>query len=137
MSDLKNFFRDLGYFSVGAAAVLVETGSKAVGTLVKKGKKTLSDNQDTVDAIKRKASQAGERIKDALEKVTTAPEESDLDADPAAPDAIYHTEEPVPVEEPCPEEPVVTEPTVEKPEVQEPIIEVPEETVKPEDTVNG
>ena len=137
MSDLKNFFRDLGYFSVGAAAVLVETGSKAVGALVKKGKKTLSDNQDTVDAIKRKASQAGERIKDALEKVTTAPEEPDLDEDPTSPDAIYHTEEPVPVEEPCPEEPVVTEPTVEKPEVQEPVIEDPEETVKPEDTVNG
>ena len=126
MNDLKNFFRDLGYFSVGAAAVLVETGSKAVGSLVKKGKKTLSDNQDTVDAIKRKAAQAGERIKDALEKVTTAPEEPDLDADPAAPDAIYHTEEPV-----------VAEPTVEEPEVQEPIIEGPEETVKPEDTVNG
>ena len=137
MSDLKNFFRDLGYFSVGAAAVLVETGSKAVGTLVKKGKKTLSDNQDTVDAIKRKAAQAGERIKDALEKVTTAPEEPDLDEDPTSPDAIYHTEEPVPAEEPRPEEPVVAEPIIDRPEVPEPIVEVPEETVKPEDTVNG
>ncbi len=137
MSDLKNFFRDLGYFSVGAAAVLVETGSKAVGTLVKKGKKTLSDNQDTVDAIKRKAAQAGERIKDALEKVTTTPEEPDLEEDPTSPDAIYHTDEPVPVEEPCPEEPVVAEPTVEEPEVPEPIVEVPEETEKPEDTANG
>ena len=126
MSDLKNFFRDLGYFSVGAAAVLVETGSKAVGALVKKGKKTLSDNQDTVDAIKRKAAQAGERIKDALEKVTTAPEEPDLDEDPTSPDAIYHTEEPV-----------VAEPTVDNPEIQEPIIEDPEETEKPEDTING
>lgn len=131
MSDLKDFFRDFGYFSVGAAAVIIETGSKAVNALVKKGKKTLSDNQDTVDEIKRKAKAAGERLKDAVEKATSAPED-----DPTTPDAIYHTDEPIP-EEPEVVEPEVAEPVIEVPEVTEPVTEDPEGTQRPEDTVNG
>ena len=133
MSDLKDFFRDLGYFGVGAAALLVETGSKAVNALVKKGKKTLEDNQETVHEIKRKAAQAGERIKDALEKATSAPEEPSVEEGPVTPDAVYRTDEPVP-EEPIVAEPEVEEPTVEAPIVEEPIVEEPE---KPEETANG
>lgn len=133
MSDLKDFFRDLGYFGVGAAALLVETGSKAVNALVKKGKKTLEDNQETVDEIKRKAAQAGERIKDALEKATSAPEEPSVEEGPVTPDAVYRTDEPVP-EEPIVAEPEVEEPTVEAPIVEEPTVEEPQ---KPEETANG
>ena len=103
MSDMKDFLRDLGYFGVGAAALVVETGAKAVNALVKKGKKTLSDNQDTVDEIKRKAKEAGQRIKDAVEKATSAPEDESSDDAPVAPDVIYHTDEPIPPEVPIPE----------------------------------
>ena len=136
MSDMKDFLRDLGYFGVGAAALVVETGAKAVNALVKKGKKTLSDNQDTVDEIKRKAKEAGQRIKDAVEKATAAPEDESIDDAPVAPDVIYHTDEPVPPEVPLPEEPTV-EP-VECPDVPTPeepaMTDVPE---VPEETING
>jgi len=159
MSDVKKFLRDLGYFGVGAAAVIVETGSKVVNSLVRKGKKTLQDNQDTVDDIVRKAKEAGERIKDAVEKAA-APSEKDepIMDDPAvdepacegpvAPDAIYRTDEPVPpaepsVEEPVAEEPIVVEPVAEEPIVVEPVAEEPvipeasEAEKKPEETING
>ena len=139
MSDLKDFLRDLGYFGVGAAAVIVETGSKAVKALVRKGEKTLRDNQETVDDIVRKAKEAGERFKDAVEKATTPAEEEESAADepakegPVAPDAIYRTDEPVPQEEPTVEEPAVEEPIVEEPVAAE----IPEDEEKPEETVNG
>lgn len=133
MSDMKNFLRDVGYFGVGAAAVLVETGAKAVKALVRKGEKTMRDNQDTVDEIKRRAKEAGERIKDAVERATAQPEESAEDG-PVAPDAFYHTDEPVPPEEPTVEEPAVDEPVVEEPVDQAP--EAPIEEENPEST-NG
>lgn len=137
MSDLKDFMRDLGYFSVGAAAVIVEAGGKVVKSLVKKGEKTLRDNQDTVDELKRKAKAAGERIKEAVDKATSAPEEAEPEVDaPVVPDAIYHTDEPVP-EEPAPVDvPTVDIPTVETPEPpEEPTVaDIPE---KPEETING
>ncbi len=152
MSDLKHFLRDLGYFGVGAAAVIVETGAKAVKGLVRKGEKTLRDNQDTVDELKRRAREAGERIKDAMEKVSSQPEEPIIDAPdavegPVAPDVIYRTDEPVPQEELVVEEPTVEVPVVEEPAVEEPFlqpepetplaVESPEEAEKPEETING
>lgn len=141
MSDVKDFLRDVGYFSVGAAKVIVEAGGKAVKALVSKGEKTLRENQDTVDDLKRKAKDAGEKIKDAAQKVVAKPkaasengaapvdasamsaeeraelrrqlDEADANnAQPTAPDAIYHTEEPAPAE-------------------------APEEDEKPEDNGNG
>ena len=137
MSDLKDFMRDLGYFSVGAAAVIVEAGGKVVKSLVKKGEKTLRDNQDTVDELKRKAKAAGERIKEAVDKATSASEEAEPEVDaPVVPDAIYRTDEPIP-EEPAPVDvPTVDIPTVETPEPpEEPTVaDIPE---KPEETING
>ena len=140
MSDLKDFIRDLGYFGVGAAAVLVETGAKGVKALVRKGKKTLSDNQDTVDEFKRKAKEAGERIKTAVDNLsakeeeyaTEIPVEEESPADtepqegPVVPDAIYHTDEPIPTEEPAME-------TTEAPAEDLP----PEAEESPDKTVNG
>ncbi|MGN1368533.1 MAG: hypothetical protein ACI4WX_06680 [Aristaeellaceae bacterium] len=133
MSDVKDFLRDVGYFSVGAAAVIVEAGDKAIKCLVRKGEKTLRDHQDTVDELKRKAKDAGEKIKDAAQKAVVKPEsapadgaspvdaaamsaeeraelrrqldEADAaDAQPAAPDAVYHTSEPLPEEDAVDEE---------------------------------
>ena len=142
MSDMKDFLRDLGYFGVGAAAVIVETGAKAVKALVRKGEKTLNDNQDTVDELKRRAKEAGERIKEAMEKAA-APAEPEVSTpdEPVTPDAIYHTDEPVPEEVPDVEEPVVEDPIVDVPVVEEPITqpesELPAEEEKPEETING
>lgn len=128
MSDVKDFLRDVGYFSVGTAAVIVEAGGKAVKSLVRKGEKTLRDHQDTVDELKRKAKDAGEKIKDAAQKAVvkqesapadgsspvdasamSAEERAELrrqldeadaaDNQPIAPDAVYHTSEPIPEEE--------------------------------------
>ena len=136
MNNMKDFLRDFGYFGVGAAALVVETGVKAVNALVKKGKKTLRDNQDTVDEIKRKAKEAGQRIKDAVDRATSAPEDASSDDAPVAPDVIYHTDEPIPPEAPVPEEPTV-EP-IECPDVPTPeepaMTDVPED---PEETING
>lgn len=147
MSDLKDFMRDLGYFGVGAAAVIVEAGGKVINNLVRKGEKVLRDNQDTVDDIKRKAKEAGERVKAAVENLSAKPEEA-VDADipemempevdipevdiseveppaaeaPVVPDVIYRTGEPAPVEDmPAEEAPA----------------ETPDEEEKPEDTING
>ena len=147
MSDVKKFLRDLGYFGVGAAAVIVETGSKAINALVRKGEKTLRDNQDTVDDIVRKAKEAGERIKDAVEKAAAPSEEEPTVDEPAvdepaaegpvAPDAIYRTEEPVPPAEPAVEEPAAPEEPA-SPEEPVPSEEpVPDEPEKPEETING
>ena len=133
MSDMKDFLRDVGYFGVGAAAVVVEAGGKVVNALVKKGKKTLEDNQETVDEIKRQAKKAGERIKDAVDRATSAPEEPPVEEGPVTPDAIFRTDEPVPVEEPelVPvEEPVATP-------VEGPVTDPTEKPEKPEETVNG
>lgn len=101
MNDLKNILRDIGYFGVGAAAVILEVGGKAVKRLVEKGEKTLRENQDTVDDLKRKAKDLGDKVKDAVEKATKP-------------------------EEPTVEEPIVEEPTVEEPIVEEPIAEASE-----------
>ena len=129
MNDMKNFLRDVGYFGIGAAAVLVEAGGKVVKSLVRKGEKVLTDNQDTVDDLKEKAKQAGERIKAAVQELSKkeeipeaempeveAPEIEVPEAEipevegpevesvsapeaPVVPDVIYRTDEPVPAEE--------------------------------------
>lgn len=121
MSNFKDFLRDAGYLGIGAVAAVAEAGSKAVKALVSKGEQTLRDNQDTVDEIKRKAKELGDKVKTTVEKATKSddapmdaasmtPEERaelrrQLDeadqaaAQPVEADAIYRTEEPVPEEE--------------------------------------
>lgn len=134
MSDLKNFLRDVGYFGVGAAAVIVEAGGKAVKALVCKGENVLRENQDTVDEMKEKAREAGKRIKEAVKDLTAKPEptvEADPEVEtsaeecaPVSPDAIYHTDEPAPEEEAPAEAPAM-----------ESIEEEPTENA--ENTING
>lgn len=146
MSDLKNFLRDVGYFGVGAAAVILEAGGKAIKGLVRKGEKTLRENQDTVDEFKRKAKEAGAKIKVAVQDLNkkdeapeaeevSGPEAPEVDAPvvdiseapapevdaPVVPDAIYRTDEPFP--------------TVDEPDAS--AEEPAEEAEKPEETVNG
>ena len=142
MSDLKNILRDIGYFGVGAAAVILEAGGKAVKSLVRKGEKVLTDNQDTVDELKEKAKAAGERIKAAVKDLTEKPEPT-VEATPVA-------EEPV-VDEPAAEEPIVDEPVVDEPTAEDPFVpdaiyrsgepveaeEAPAEDESPEETING
>lgn len=132
MSEVKNILRDIGYFGVGAAAVILEAGGKAVKSLVRKGEKVLTDNQDTVDELKEKAKAAGERIKAAVKDLTEKPEPT-VEATPVA------------------EEPIVDEPAVEEPKVEEPVVpdaiyrsgepveteEAPAEDESPEETING
>lgn len=74
MSKLNSILRDVGYASVGAAAVLVEGCGKGVKALVRKGEKTLRENQDTVDDLKRRVRDLGEKAKTAAKKVTPKPE---------------------------------------------------------------
>lgn len=137
MSEVKNILRDICYFGVGAAAVILEAGGKAVKSLVRKGEKVLTDNQDTVDELKEKAKAAGERIKAAVKDLTEKPEPT-VEATPMA-------EEPV-VDEPAVEEPIVDEPAVEEPVVPDAIYrsgepveaeEAPAEDESPEETING
>ncbi len=141
MSKLKSILRDVGYCSVGAAAVIVEAGSKAVRALVRKGEATLRDNQDTVDEIKRRAKEAGEKIKEAVQDLNRKDEAAEADIPqaevpeddspaaetpevdipaakaPVTPDAIYRMEEPASIaEDDAPAE---------------------EEEPKPEETING
>ena len=104
MSDMKNILKDIGYFGVGAAAVILEAGGKAVKALVRKGAKIIEENQDTVDEMKQKAKEAGEKIKEAvqdLNKKDEAPEVEEIPEaeeptvdEPVVPDAIYRTEAP-------------------------------------------
>lgn len=68
MTNLKNILRDVGYCTVGVAAVIVEAGTKTARALVRKGEATLRDNQDTVDDLKRRAKELGEKLKDSFEK---------------------------------------------------------------------
>nr|MBR4281834.1 hypothetical protein [Clostridia bacterium] len=115
MNDLKNILKDIAYLGVGAAAVIVETGCKAVKCLVRKGAKIIEENQDTVDEMKQKAKEAGEKIKEAVQDLTKS-EEAPAGAEipgveiteeeeipsveiPVAPDAVYRTDEPAPIEE--------------------------------------
>ena len=78
MSDMKSILRDIGYFGVGAAAVIIEAGAKAGKALIRKGEKTLRDNQDTVDDLKRKAKELGDKVKTSMEKAK--PENPPVDA---------------------------------------------------------
>ena len=107
MNDMKNFLRDVGYFGIGAAAVLVEAGGKVVKSLVRKGEKVLTDNQDTVDDLKEKAKQAGERIKAAVQELSKKEEIPEADIPEA-------------------EMAEVESPEIEVPEAEIPEVEVPE-----------
>lgn len=154
MSDLKNFLRDVGYFGVGAAAIILEAGGKAVKSLVRKGEETLRENQETVDEIKRKAKEAGEKIKEAAQKVTANPEPAE-EAAPAPVDASALTPEEraelrrqldeadqteVVAAEEAAAQPVVPDAIyrTEEPAPEEEASEKgEEEDVKPEETING
>lgn len=74
MSKLNSILRDVGYASVGAAAAIVEGGGKIARALVRKGEKTLHDNQDTVDDLKRRPRDLGEKARSAAKKVASKPE---------------------------------------------------------------
>lgn len=118
--NLKHIIRDIGYFSVGAAAVLVDTGSKAAKALVKKGEQTLQDHQDAVDDLKRRAQAFCDKAKDrftAAQNEPTGVDASQLtpeqraelrrqldkadeaEAQPVAPDVIYQAAPAVSAEE--------------------------------------
>lgn len=153
MSNIKNFLRDVGYFGIGAVASVAEVGGKAIKILVNKGEQTLRDNQETMDELKRKTRELGDRMKATVEKATTKPvtpvnaaamtpeeraelrrqldEADQADAQPVEADVIYHTEEPVPEDESthtadsAPEAaPVSAEEPV---STEPPVLEVPEE----------
>lgn len=131
MSDLKNILKDIGYFGVGAAAVILEAGGKAVKTLVRKGAKIIEENQDTVDEMKQKAKEAGEKIKEAVQDLNKKDEAPEVEEIPEA-------EEPT-VDEPVVEEPIADEPVT--PDViyrtEAPVSEDAEDEPKPEETING
>jgi len=152
MNDLKNILRDVGYFGIGAAAVVVEAGGKVVRSLVRKGEKVLTDNQDTVDEIKAKAKEAGERIKAAVQELNKKEELTEEDIpvvetpEVEAPEIEIPEVEAPEVEAPENEAPEAENvPAVEVPVVPEPICraeepEVPadaDEEPKPEETING
>ena len=138
MSDLKNILKDIGYFGVGAAAVILEAGGKAVKALVRKGAKIIEENQDTVDEMKQKAKAAGEKIKEAVQDLNKKDEVE-------APEV-----EPPEVDEPAVDAPAVDAPVVDEPLADEPVVpdaiyrteepETPtdaEDEPKPEETING
>ena len=118
--NLKHIIRDIGYFGVGAAAVLVEAGGKAAKALVRKGAQTLQDNQDTVDDLKRRAQELCSKAKEHFESAPEAPAQevdahqltpeqraelrrqldeadqaNEADAQPVAPDVIYQAGAPI------------------------------------------
>ena len=68
MDKLKSILRDVGYCTVGIAAVIVEAGTKTAQALVRKGEATLRENQDTVEDLKRRAKELGDKFKDSFEK---------------------------------------------------------------------
>lgn len=148
MSSWKNILRDAGYLGVGAAAVIIEAGGKAVSALIRKGEETLRDNQDTVDDLKRKAKDLGTKVKDAVEKAAAKPEKPPVDTSalspeeraelrrqldeadaacetaeaesrPVAPDVIYHADAPIPAE--APEADESAESAEDAPEDEDPI----------------
>ena len=141
MSDLKNILKDIGYFGVGAAAVILEAGGKAVKCLVRKGAKIIEENQDTVDEMKQKAKEAGDKIKEAvqdLNKKDEAPEVEDI-PEVETPEADEPTVDDPAVDDPVVEEPIADEPVT--PDViyrtEEPVSEDAEDEPKPEETING
>ena len=135
MSDLKNILKDIGYFGVGAAAVILEAGGKAVKCLVRKGAKIIEENQDTVDEMKQKAKEAGEKIKEAVQDLNKK-EETIVEDIPEV--ETPEADEPT-VDEPAVEEPIADEPV--SPDViyrtEEPVSEDAEDEPKPEETING
>lgn len=146
MSKLKSILRDVGYCSVGAAAVIVEAGSKVVRALVRKGEETLRDNQDTVDEIRRRAKEAGEKIKEAVQDLNKKDEASEAEI----PEVDIPEADAPEVEVPEVEVPEVNIPEAEAPatpdviyrmEESAPVAEydspAEEEEPKPEETING
>ncbi len=156
MSDIKDFLRKAGYFGVGAAAYIVEAGGKAIKCLVRKGETTLRDNQDTVDEIKRKAKELGEKVKDAAEKAADKAAEkaaerkaaeAAAEAAAAADDAepTEAAEDAEPIEQPAEDAPVSEPAEVESQPVvpdaiyrtAEAAADPEEDDPRPENTANG
>ncbi|MBQ7139617.1 MAG: hypothetical protein IJO39_11570 [Clostridia bacterium] len=135
MSDLKNILKDIGYFGVGAAAVILEAGGKAVKCLVRKGAKIIEENQDTVDEMKQKAKEAGEKIKEAVQDLNKKDEAPEVET----PEADEPTADEPAVDEPVVDEPIADEPVT--PDViyrtEESVPEDAEDEPKPEETING
>lgn len=126
MSNMKSILRDIGYLGVGAAAVILEAGAKAGKALIRKGEKTLRENQDTVDDLKRKAKDLGDKMKAAMEK-PAKPETPPVDAAAMSPEereALRRQldEADAACEAPVCEEPVCEEPVCEEPVCKEPIV---------------
>ena len=135
MSDMKNILRDIGYFGIGAAAVIIEAGAKAGKALIRKGEKTLMDNQETVDNLKRKAKDLSDKVKASMENSKTKP----VDAAAMTPeerealrrqlDEVDAARQSLTCEEPACEEPICEEPVCEEPRLAD--------ETKPEETSNG
>jgi polyhydroxyalkanoate synthesis regulator phasin len=120
MSDMKNILRDIGYFGVGAAAVIIEAGAKAGTALIRKGEKTLRDNQDTVDDLKRKARDLGEKVKASMEKAKA--ENPPVDAAAMTPEERDALRRQLDEADAVCEESVCEEPVCEEPVCEEPVI---------------
>jgi len=149
MSNIKNFLRDVGYFGIGAVASVAEVGGKAIKSLVNKGEQTLRDNQETMDALKRKTRELGDRMKATVEKATTKPaapvnaaamtpeeraelrrqldEADQADAQPVEADVVYRTDEPIPEEEAVEEEEAEPAPAEAPGSAEPPVLDIPEE----------
>ncbi len=103
--NLKHIVRDAAYLCLGTAAVIVEKGGDVAKTLIRKGAKTWDENQDTVNDLKDKAKDLYAKAREKMEAAAQQP-------DPAEPDSISRTDEPVP---PCPDEDTLEIPDEEVP----------------------
>lgn len=143
MSKLNSILRDVGYASVGAAAALAEGCGKGVKALVRKGEKTLRENQDTVDDLKRRARDLGGKAKAAAKKVTSRPEATvdGMTAEERAElrrqlDEADRAENAAPAEDAPAEDEPAGEESAERPAAPDVIYHAaPDE--KPEDSANG
>ena len=62
MAELEKVLKGVVLGSVGAVAAVVEKSGKIARGLVEKGQETVSNNQETVDNIRRKVREACERV---------------------------------------------------------------------------
>lgn len=62
MAELEKVLKDVVLGSVGAVAAVVEKGGEIARALVEKGQETVSNNQETVDNIRRKVREVCENV---------------------------------------------------------------------------
>ncbi len=65
--NLKHIIRDAGYLCLGTAALVAEKGGEAARHLVRRGSEVWENNQDTVNAVSRKAKDLYEKAKEKLQ----------------------------------------------------------------------